>query len=366
MAPFTPSLATNLPLGSLARIMFFEFLLKEAADLLNETFFWMDLDFFVAPPGDTFMALIFNENLGFEDFILDAEETNPSLLVTTALFMDRLAPEALLLASEALLLASEALLLASEALLLASEAFLLESEAFLLASEALLLEAEAFLLESETFLLASEAFLLEAEAFRLESETFLLEAEAFLLESETVLLEAEVPLLEAEVILLDSEVPRLEPDELFLEAESKAILFILGEEDIFSAFTGTRFPFVMMNGFSGFDLARLAVILFEGLFFFESILEFADTLFGVLRLLETFFFILVGEEEDFLDFLFRLEEEALLMSSSSSLLTSRCILLDLDLTMFVLIHSRCVALIDWCKFGKHVNLYCAVNIFFFV
>ena len=347
--------------------MFFEFLLKEAADLLNETFFWMDLDFFVAPPGDTFMALIFNENLGFEDFILDAEETNPSLLVTTALFMDCLAPEALLLASEALLLASEALLLASEALLLASEAFLLaseafllESEAFLLASEALLLEAEAFLLESETFLLASEAFLLEAEAFRLESETFLLEAEAFLLESETVLLEAEVPLLEAEVILLDSEVPRLEPDELFLEAESKAILFILGEEDIFSAFTGTRFPFVMMNGFSGFDLTRLAVILFEGLFFFESILEFADTLFGVLRLLETFFFILVGEEEDFLDFLFRLEEEALLMSSSSSLLTSRCILLDLDLTMFVLIHSRCVALIDWCKFGKHVILYCAV------
>ena len=321
--------------------MFFEFLLKEAADLLNETFFWMDLDFFVAPPGDTFMALIFNENLGFEDFILDdAEETNPSLLVTTALFMDRLAPEALLLASEAFLLESEAFLLASEA-------FLLESEAFLLASEALLLEAEAFLLESETFLLASEAFLLEAEAFRLESETFLLEAEAFLLESETVLLEAEVPLLEAEVILLDSEVPRLEPDELFLEAESKAILFILGEEDIFSAFTGTRFPFVMMNGFSGFDLTRLAVILFEGLFFFESILEFADTLFGVLRLLETFFFILVGEEEDFLDFLFRLEEEALLMSSSSSLLTSRCILLDLDLTMFLLILSRCVALIDW-------------------
>ena len=48
------------------------------------------------------------------------------------------------------------------------------------------------------------------------------------------------------------------------------------------------------------------LILFEGLFFFASILGFADNiLFCVFWLLETIFFILIGEgeeeEEDFID-----------------------------------------------------------------
>ena len=98
---------------------------------------------------------------------------------------------------------------------------------------------------------------------------------------------------------------------------------------------------MMVDGISGFfDLnaeALLAVILFEDLFFLASILAFPfvdGILFRDFRLLETFFILLIGEEEVFLDFLFLLEMEALLTSSSRSLLISRCILLDFDLTMF--------------------------------
>ena len=197
-----------------------------------------------------------------------------------------------------------------------------------LANAAFLLASEAFLLEAEAFLLASEAFLLEAEAFLLASEAFLLEAEAFLLESETFLLEVEAFLLEAEDFLLEPEDFLLEPEALFLEAENKATFFVFGAEDIL---IGTFFPFTRMNGFSGLDLnaeTLPAEFLFEGLFFFAS------SLFGVFSLKETFLFLLIGEEEDFLDFLFLLETEALLTSSSRSFLISRCILLDFDLTMF--------------------------------
>ena len=235
------------------------FPLASLALLLSENSFWMDLNFFL-PPGDIFTALIFKENLGFRDstwgiFLLD-EEASASLLVmddfiSALLFMEclmvseafLLASEAFLLASEALLLTSEALLLASEALLLASEALLLEAEAFLLASEALLLEAEALLLESEALLLEADAFLLEAEAFLLVSEALLLEPEPLLLETDAFLLESET-LLEAEAFLLEVEASLL---------ENKAVSFIFGSEDIFIAFTGTRFPFMRIDGISGFD-----------------------------------------------------------------------------------------------------------------
>ena len=92
-----------------------------------------------------------------------------------------------------------------------------------------------------------------------------------------------------------------------------------------------------MVGISGFDFNAetfLEEFLFDDLFFLASIFGFADNiLFGVFRLLVTFFFLLTSEEEDVLDFLFLLEVEALFMSSSRSLWISRCIFLDLDLTM---------------------------------
>ena len=225
--------------------------------------------------------------------------------------MERLLPAAFLLASEALLLASEALLLVAEAFLLAAEAFLLAAEDFLLESEAFLLETEAFLLETEALLLESEAFLLETEAFLLETEAFLLETEAFLLESEALLLELEASLLEVENI---------------------ETTFDLGPEDIFKFFTGTRFPFMRTDGISGLDFNAepfLAVFIFEGLLFFVILFGFAAILFlGIFMLRETF-----GEVVDFLSFLFLLEVEVLLTSSSRSFFNSRCILLDLDLTM---------------------------------
>ena len=93
-----------------------------------------------------------------------------------------------------------------------------------------------------------------------------------------------------------------------------------------------------MDGISGLDFDAetfLAVLLLADIFF-VSLFGFADILFGAFSLLENFRSRLIGEEEDFLDFLFLLEVEALLMSSSRSLLTSRCILLDLVLTMFEL------------------------------
>jgi len=76
-----------------------------------------------------------------------------------------------------------------------------------------------------------------SEAFLLETDSFLLESEAFFLESETLLLEAEAFLLEVEASLL----------------ENKAVSFIFGSEFIFIALTGTRFPFMRMDGISGFD-----------------------------------------------------------------------------------------------------------------
>ena len=101
-----------------------------------------------------------------------------------------------------------------------------------------------------------------------------------------------------------------------------------------------------LDGISGLDLnaeTLLAEILFEGLFFFASILAFADDIpFRVFRLLETFFTFLIGEDEVFLDFLFLLEVEALLTSSSRSFLISRCILLVFDLTIFYVFNLRCV------------------------
>ena len=243
-----------------------------------------------------------------------------------------LASEALLLASEALLLVAEAFLLASEALLLAAEAFLLASEAFLLEAEALLLESEAFLLETEAFLLETEAFLLETETFLLETEDLLLESEAFLLETEAFLLELEVFLLETEAFLLETEAFLLESEAPLLEVENIETIFDLGPEDIFKSFTGTRFPFMRTEGISGLDFNAdpfLAVFIFEGLLFFVIIFGFAAILFlGIFMLKETF-----GEVVDFLGFLFLLEVEALLTSSSRSFFNSRCILLDLDLTM---------------------------------
>ena len=296
-------------------------------ELFSENpFFWMDLTFFL-PPGDFFIALIFKENLGFWEatlgvFLLD-EVANASLLVLEDIM------ESLLLALEAFLLASKALLLASDALLLEAEAFLLASEAFLLASEAFLLESEDFLLESETLLLDTEAFLLELEAFLLELEAFLLESETFLLEEEASLLDVEAFLFEIEVLLLETEA-------FFLEAEN-ATPFNLGPEAIFITLTGTRFPLMRIDAVIGFDFnaVTLSVILFEGLFFFASIFGFEDNiLFGVFR-----FFLLIVEVEDFL---FLLEIEALLMSSSTSLLISKCILLDLDFTMFYVFNLLCV------------------------
>ena len=143
-----------------------------------------------------------------------------------------------------------------------------------------------------------------------------------------------------EALLLELEVPLL---------ESEATSFILGAEDLFIALRGTFFPLMRMDGISGFDFnaeTLLAEILFEGLFFFASILGFADDiLFGVFSLKVTFLFLLIGEEEDFLGFLFLLEMEALLTSSSRSLLISRCILLDFVLT--ILMFSSCVSLGDW-------------------
>ena len=253
------------------------------------------------------------------------------------LFIERL-PDAFLLASEARLLVSEALLLELEARLLASEALLLVSEAFLLESKALLLESETFLLESETFLL-------EAEAFLLDSDTFLLEAEAFLLEEEASLLEVDAFLLELEVPLPDLEA-------FFLEAENIATSLNFGPEDIFKALVGTRFPLMRMDGISCFDFNEeplLVVILFDGVFFLASFFGFAVAILLVLDDLETFLVLLICEEEDFLDFLFLLETEALLKSSSSSLLTSRCIFLVLDFTMFYFFYilTSQKALIDW-------------------
>ncbi len=75
-------------------------------------------------------------------------------------------------------------------------------------------------------------------------------------------------------------------------------------------------------------------------FIFAIIFGLLAILFGVFRLIETFFRFQIVEEEDFLDFLVLLvldfiEVEVLLMSVSSTglLLASRCLLLDLDLTM---------------------------------
>ena len=56
--------------------------------------------------------------------------------------------------------------------------------------------------------------------------------------------ESETPLLEAEAFLCEVEAALL---------ENKAVSFIFGSEDIFIAFTGTRFPFMRMDGISGFD-----------------------------------------------------------------------------------------------------------------
>ena len=301
----------------------------------------MDLDFLSALEEVIFLALIFKENPEFWDDMLGAffldEEANASFLARDditkgkALLFIECLPDAFLLASEALLLASEALLLELEARLLASEALLLVSEAFLLESEALLLETEALLLDSEPFLLESETFLLEAEAFLLDSDTFLLDAEAFLLEEEASLLEVDSFLLELE------EGPLLDLEAFFLEAENIATSLNFGPEDIFKALVGTRFPLMRMDGISCFDFNEepfLVVILFDGVFFLASFFGFAAAIIlEDFMLLETFLFLLIGEEEDFLGFLFLFEIEALLKSSSRSLLTFRCILLDLDLTI---------------------------------
>ena len=175
--------------------------------------------------------------------------------------------------------------------------------AFLLASEAFLLASEAFLLAAEALVLASEAFLLETEAFLLDTEAFLIETEAFLLESEASL----------------------------LEVENIETTFGLGPEDIFKSFTGTRFPFMRTDlDFNAEPF--LTVFFFEGVLFFAIIFGFAAILFlGIFMLKETF-----GEVVDFLDSLFLLEVEELLTSSSRSFFTSRCIWLDLDLTMLSL------------------------------
>ena len=224
--------------------------------------------------------------------------------ITEALLFNECLPAVFLLASEALLLASEALLLASEAPALESEALLLVSEVFLLVSEILLLESELFLLEPEP-----EPFLLASEAFFLKSETFLLEAEALLLVEEASFLEVEALILELEALLLDLET-------FFLEAETIAIFLNFGPEDIFTALEGTRFS--LKDGTSCFDLSKeplLVVIICDsaGVFLLANFLGFAEAIilddFG---LLETFLFLLIDEEVDF-----------------------RCILLDLDLPMFL-------------------------------
>merc|ERR1719341_1714724 len=168
------------------------------------------------------------------------------------------------------------------------------------------------------------------DAFFLDSDTFLLEAEAFLLEEEASLLEVDAFLLELEVPLLDLEA-------FFLEAENIATSLKFGPEDIFKALVGTRFPLMRMDGISCFDFNEepfLVVILFDDVFFLASFFGFAAAIIlEDFMLLDTFLFLLIGEEEDFLGFLFLFEIEALLKSSSRSLLTFRCILLDLDLTI---------------------------------
>ena len=136
-APFVPSLAlANLPFESLARTMFCE-----------NPFFRMDLTFFL-PPGDSFKALIFNENLWFREATLalgafpldeEADGNDASLLVSDDIFNPLLFMECQLV----------------------SEAFLLASGTFLLVAEAFLLESETFLLESGTFLREFETFLLD-------------------------------------------------------------------------------------------------------------------------------------------------------------------------------------------------------------
>ena len=280
----------------------------------------MDLDFLSTPEDGIFLALIFKENPGCGDdilgvFLLDeAAAANASFLATDGITKGKPFIECL---PDNFLLASEAFLLESEALLLASEAFLLESEALLFESEVLLLDWEPLLLASEAFLLESETFLLEAEAFLLEETASFLEVDAFLLE-------LEAPLLDLETFFLPE---------------------IFGPEDIFKALVGTRFPLMRMGGIRRFELNEepfLAVILFN---FLEIILD-------DFRFLESFLLRLIGVDEAFL-FLFDIV--ALLKSSSRSLLTSRCILLDLDLTMFLSLFLEMLWLTGEIT-GKNLNL----------
>ena len=73
-------------------------------------------------------------------------------------------------------------------------------------------------------------------------------------------------------------------------------------------------------------------------------------------------FLLIGEEVDFLDFLFLFVVEALLMSSSRSLLISRCILLDLDLTIFAVFNLRSIDRLV--KFWDFISIYTDSRHFF--
>ena len=211
------------------------------------------------------------------------------------------------------------------------------------------------------FLLDSESFLLTSEAFLRESETFLLEAEAFLLDSDTFLREEEAPLLDVDAFLLELEAPLLALETFFLAVEDIATFLNFGPEDIFKALAGTRFPLMRMDGISCFDLNEeplLAVILSDCFFAFliATFFGFAEAIIlDDLRLLETFLLLLIGEDEDFLDSLLLFDIDALLKSSSSSLLTSRCILLDLDLTIFLSLLFNVLWLTGQIS-GKFLNL----------
>ena len=119
------------------------------------------------------------------------------------------------------------------------------------------------------------------------------------------------------------------------------------------ALTGTRFPFMRMDGISDFDFnaeTLLTFILFRVLFFFVITDNILFVVF-IFSLSETFF--ITGEEEGDLDFLILLEMEV----SSSSLIKLQLHLVWLKLYSQCLMLPACFALIDWWNCGKDLYLY---------
>ena len=270
----------NLPRASLANFLETLLLFMEVLDLFMD-FLRMDLDLFMALEDlfiellDLFMAFLrMDLFVALEDLFMELLDLFPDLFVALEdLFSANLPLASLTNFPEALLLCMELL-----DLFLAPEDILSESQSF-----------KSFTNFPGELLLFIELLDLLIDFLGMDLDLFL-EAEDIFFEGRPLFME----LLMATFLLG------------FLR---NCIAFFLepAEVDIFRGvdLRGIRFPFTIIDGMRALDFNP-----------------------------ETFIFLPLLVDLAFLDFLFLLEVDSFPKSNSTSLLTSRCILLVLDLTIF--------------------------------